>query len=118
MRPRHRSPKALPIIPKGILRDPAYLIHLRGEPCLFTGLRAHDGESVVAMHIGTAGRGIKSPDDEALPIVHGLHMEMHNRGEITVIREKARDWLIREAFRSYAREMYASYRARRVEQVG
>ena len=106
------------IIPKGVLRDPAYLIYLRGEPCLFTGLRAHDGESVVAAHIGTAGKGIKSGDDETLPIMHGLHMKMHNEGEVSVLRAEAPDWLIREVFRSYAREMYASYRARRVEQVG
>jgi hypothetical protein len=53
-----------------ILRDPAYLVHLRSLPCIVTGQYANDSESVVAAHIGTAGTGIKSPDNWALPMLN------------------------------------------------
>lgn len=91
-----------------ILRDPDYLEALRGEPCLFTGLRANENESIVPAHIGTAGKGIKSPDDEAIPASDSLHKAMH-RGEITVFRN-APDYVLRAAFRALAREMYAEWK--------
>lgn len=87
------------------VRDRAYLDHLRDEPCIFTGLRGY----VDPAHIGTAGRGMKSGDDEALPIAHHLHQEGHNSGEVSMIRRHAPDWLLREAFRAYARQMYRDW---------
>jgi len=98
------------MLKKKILRDKKYLRSLKQEPCILTGLRG----SVDAAHIGTAGKGIKSPDDEVLPIAHDIHMQMHNCGEVTTLREQAPDWLIREAFRAYAREMYQRWREENV----
>ena len=94
--------------PKGVLRDPDYLKWLRDQPCLFTGIRAHDMESVVAAHIGTLGRGIKSPDNEVIPVLDWVHSLMHTHGEIGVLRDFPDD-VIRAAFRAYARELYAEY---------
>ncbi len=92
-----------------ILRDPAYLKHLRTERCILTGQHATDDLAIDAAHIGTAGRGIKSPDNEALPIRHDLHSAMHAYGEISYLRTHAPDWLLRESFRAYARELYREW---------
>ena len=93
------------------LRDPAYLIWLRDQPCIFCGAIANDGESVVAAHIGTAGKGIKSPDNEALPMRNSFHMACHQNGETNTLRLNTPDYIIRAAFRALAREMYAKYKA-------
>jgi len=92
------------------LRDPAYLLWLRDQPCLISGLSATDSESVVAAHLGTGGKGIKSPDNEAIPVLNSRHQNMHVYGEVRTLRS-APDWLIRDAFRALAREMYAKYKA-------
>lgn len=92
-----------------IVRDRAYLDWQRDQPCMFTGLRGNDSESVVPMHIGTAGKSIKSGDDETLPIMNHLHQLGHGKGEVSMLRKHAPDWLIRAAFRAYAREFYANY---------
>lgn len=96
-----------------ILRDPAYLKWLRDQRCVFTGRLASEYETVEAMHIGTAGTGIKSPDNETLPALHSIHREAHQKGEVTKLRE-APDDVIRAAFRAYARELYARYKAEHV----
>lgn len=87
------------------IRDRAYLDHLRDEPCILTGLRGN----VDPAHIGTAGKSMKSSDDEALPVSHELHNAGHNGGEISMIREHAPNWLIREMARAYARQMYRDW---------
>lgn len=92
------------------LRDRLYLDWLRTQPCIITGHYATEYEAVDPAHIGTAGRGMKSPDDEALPIRHGLHAMMHAAGEASVLRAHAPNWLIREAFRALARESYRTWR--------
>lgn len=95
------------MIPKNPpLRDRKYLDWLRTQRCLFTG---QIGE-VDPVHIGTAGRGLKSPDNEALPISHSLHANAHWSGEITMIREFAPDDVLRAAFRALARERYAEWK--------
>lgn len=88
------------------LRDDLYLISLRDEPCIVTGRRSTDSESVVAAHIGTAGRGVKAGDDCALPIANSIHQKMHQHGEITVLRALLPDDVLRAALRALAREMY------------
>lgn len=93
-----------------MLRDRAYLDWLRTQPCILTGFRATEYEGVDPAHIGTAGKGLKSPDNEALPIRHSLHREAHQSGEISVLRREAPDWLLRAAFRAYARECYAAWK--------
>lgn len=92
-----------------IIRDRAYLEWLRDQPCIMTGIRSTDRESVVPAHIGTAGKGVKSSDDEALPIIDHLHQLGHSKGEVSMLRKHAPDWLIRAAFRAYAREFYRNY---------
>jgi hypothetical protein len=89
------------------LRDRAYLDWLRDQPCLLTGVR---GESEPA-HIGTAGKGIKSPDNEAIPLHYELHRKAHQHGEISMLRERAPDDVLRAAFRALARENYAAWKA-------
>jgi hypothetical protein len=93
-----------------ILRDRAYLDWLRTQPCILTGLHATDRNAVDPCHIGTAGKGLKSPDNEALPISHLLHVQAHQSGEVSMLRRCAPDWLIRAAFRAYARELYAEHK--------
>lgn len=90
------------------LRDPTYLLAIRDMPCLFTGLRANDSESVVPAHIGTAGKGMKSPDNEVLPLSNSVHQRMHRIGEISVLSD-APAHVIRAAFRALARELYAEW---------
>jgi len=85
--------------------DRKYLDWLRTQPCILTGEAATDFDPVDPMHIGTHGKGAKT-DDEALPVAHSLHVSGHQSGEISMLRRKAPDWLIRNAFRAYAREMY------------
>ncbi len=76
------------------------------QSCVLTGRYGDDNETVDPMHIGTAGKGIKSNDDEVLPVTHSLHVLAHQKGEVSMLRQYAPDWLIREAFRAYARQLY------------
>lgn len=91
------------------VRDPKYLHHLRSERCVLTGVRATEYESVVPMHIGTRGTGLKSGDDEVIPVRSSLHSRGHDGGEASMLRREAPDWLLREAFRAYAREQYREW---------
>ena len=74
-----------------------------------TGKRSNAYETVDPAHIGTAGKGIKSPDDEVLPIIHSVHHEMHQMGEMTVLRKRLPDDVLREALRALARERYKKW---------
>ena len=94
-----------------MVRDRAYLDWLRTQRCVVTGRRGHPAvETVDPAHMGTAGKGFKSSDDEALPILHGIHETMHRRGEMTVLREILPDDVLRDALRAYAREMYRRWK--------
>lgn len=93
-----------------MIRDRKYLIWLRSQRCLLTGLYGNDHESVVPMHVGTAGRGLKSSDDEAIPVLNRLHMEGHQHGEISMLRKHAPDDVLRAAFRALARERYRKWK--------
>lgn len=104
---RHKSRK------DAHLRDQRYIDFLKTQRCVITGLLPTDRESVVPIHIGTAGKALKSPDWEALPVIDHLHQEGHRHGEISMLREHAPDWLLREAFRAYARELYQQWRERK-----
>lgn len=92
------------------IRDKKYLLWLMTQPCVITGLRATETEAIDPVHIGTAGKGIKSGDDEALPVLHQYHVVAHNSGEMSMFRVSAPDWLLRAAFRAYAREMYREWK--------
>lgn len=93
------------------VRDRGYLIWLRSERCIVTGQLGNDHESVVPAHVGTRGKGIKSGDDEVLPLIEHLHSGGHGHGEVSMFREHLPDSILRLALRAYARELYAEYQA-------
>ena len=90
-------------------RSRKYLDAVREMRCIFTGLHSTEWETVDPAHIGTAGKGLKSPDNEVLPVIHGIHREMHQRGEMTVLRERMSDILLRDMARAYARERFEEW---------
>ena len=92
------------------VRDKAYILWLRQQPCVITGLRTSANETVDPMHIGTAGKGIKSGDDEVLPVIHHYHALAHQGGELTMFRKWLPDDVLRAALRAYARERHAAYK--------
>lgn len=92
------------------IRDRKYLDWLRTQRCILSGLNASEYDAVDPMHVGTRGKGLKSSDDEALPVLHQLHAKGHAIGEITMLREEAPDDVIRAAFRALAREMYREWK--------
>ena len=96
-----------------LVRDPKYLESLRDERCILTGIPGQTHDPIVAAHIGTLGKGIKSSDDEALPFRSSLHMLGHQKGEISMIRSYAPDALLRDAFRALARERYKQWKDRK-----
>ena len=99
------------LIPKlNIIRDPKYIEHIKSQTCILTGYSGSDCDAIDPMHIGTLGKGIKSSDDEVIPALHSLHQIGHQNGEITMIRNTAPDWLLREALRAYAREEYRKWK--------
>jgi len=89
--------------------DRKYLDWLRTQRCILTGQYGNDYDAVDPCHVGTRGRGLKT-DDEVLPILHSLHSAAHASGEISLLREKAPDSLLREAFRALARENYKEWK--------
>lgn len=93
-----------------IVRDKSYREWLKTQPCILTGQLGNDTEVVDPCHIGTLGKGIKSPDNECLPVLHRFHAEGHGKGEISMFRKRAPDWLLREALRAYARELYRQWK--------
>jgi len=94
-----------------MLRDRNYLDWLKGQSCVLTCLQGTEYNAIDPAHIGTAGKGLKSPDNEALPILHSIHSEMHQRGEMTVMLEylSRNPRLLRDMARAYARECYQEY---------
>lgn len=70
------------LIPKHVpYRDRKYLDALRGMPCIVTGKIGCLEVAVDPAHIGTAGRGLKSDDFHALPLLHSEHALQHQMGE-------------------------------------
>ena len=92
-----------------VLRDQKWLDYLKEGRCIVTGLYGTDYDAIDPAHIGTLGRGIKSPDNEVLPVQHSIHVRMHSRGEINVLRAMLPDDVLRAALRAYARELYAEW---------
>ena len=84
------------------LRDQPYLDWLKTQSCIVTGLRGTDWEGVDPAHIGTNGTSSKNRDNWALPILHSIHSEMHSRGEMTVLRERLPDDVLRMALQALA----------------
>ena len=92
-------------------RDRKYLDHMRTERCIVTGLYSQPDDAIDPMHIGTGGKGLKNHDSMTLPVLHSIHQEGHQRGEMTVILEYlARDKsLLREVMRAYAEKLYKEW---------
>lgn len=105
------------LIPKQtIIRDRAYLDDQHNMPCLFTGNRSGDHGSVVPCHIGTLGRGIKSGDDETLPLWWIFNATRNPpghfpewRSEVEMLRFCPPDDVVRSAYKALARERYAEW---------
>lgn len=92
------------------LRDQKWLDHLKTRPCLISGLYAHDAESVVPCHLGTRGRGIKSSDDEVLPLLNKYHVMQPQLGEISMYREHLPDDVFLLCLKAYARQIYREWK--------
>ena len=94
------------------LRDRKYLDALRDMRCIVTSRKGHpDIETVDPAHIGTYGKGMKSSDAHALPVLHSVHLDMHSRGEITVLRELLPDSVFRDMLRAYAEARYLAWKS-------
>lgn len=95
-------------------RDQKYRVALRSERCLITGLHGSEDDPVEAMHIGTAGKGLKIDDRCMLPIRHSYHQLGHQQGEISMLRRFLPDDVLRAALRAYARELYQQITTKRM----
>ena len=93
-----------------LIRDRCYLDWLRTQRCIISGSFESPDDPVEAAHVGTLGKSIKSPDDEALPLKHSLHAASHQMGEMSFYRKHASDALLRAALRALAREMYEEWK--------
>lgn len=106
------------LIPKAnLLRDRKWLDAQHNYRCLFTGAESCESGSVVPCHIGTAGRGLKSSDDETLPLLWifnatrnpvGYHPEW--RSEVEMLRVCPPDDVVLRAYRALGRELYQAFK--------
>jgi len=88
------------------VRDAAYRVWLRSQPCIIEGVR---GDTVEGIHVGTAGKGIKTHDSEMLPMFHHHHAAAHAKGEVEYIISRLDTRTKRLMLRAYAREQYQLY---------
>ncbi len=96
-------------VPKlGVIRDRKYLDWLHDQPCIITGQHGGEHETIDPAHIG-AYAGMKRSDDQVLPVLHRFHGAGHNSGEMSMWRANIPDYVLRDALRAYAREMYQAY---------
>lgn len=100
-------PKADPV------RDRDWLNHLRDQPCILTGQKSSAQETVDPAHLRfgrTGGMGMKPNDNHALPLLHSLHMEQHQKGELSFWRTHITNELLREALIALAEKKYAEWK--------
>ncbi len=90
-----------------LLRDRKYLDWVRTQACLIEG--RNDG-TVEPAHIGTAGKGVKSSDDEVIPLSHRHHAKAHSVGEVRYLFDYLPIPILRKMLRLYARELYRQYK--------
>ncbi len=84
------------------LHDKPYLLALRNERCIITGLGADDSCSVVAHHVGHDRRR----DDHAVPMRQDIHLLLHSGGEASFYRNNLPDRVLIAAVQALAREDY------------
>lgn len=89
------------------IRDRKYLDWLRTQPCLIEGMR---GENVEPCHISTMGKGIKSSDDECIPLFHHHHAKAHSLGEVRYLFDHLPLSVLRRMLKLYAKEIYKEYK--------
>ena len=93
-----------------VLRDPDYLDWIKEHArCVCSELKASEYNIVEPAHTGTLGRGIKSPDNEVLPMLHYWHHKCHTEGELTTLRYALSDEAFRKALRALGREIHQEY---------
>jgi len=92
------------------LRDRKYLNAVRDMRCIISGRYADDYNKVEACHIGTLGRGIKSPDNHVLPMMHEYHQAAHNSGEISFLRQHVPGDVLRDALKLYAERLHEEWK--------
>jgi hypothetical protein len=96
------------LIPKlSPVRDARWMIALRDYPSVLTGVR---GPTVVGMHLGSLGTGIKRSDAQVLPGEQHYHKLGHDKGEITMLRENILNDVLMDALRLYAQKMYREWK--------
>lgn len=92
------------------VRDKKWLLHLRGQPCIFSCHTGDENQSVVAHHIGGGGMGMKASDGLALPMLQKYHTQVHQHGEASTYRKLLSDSTLIAMARAYAREQYAEWK--------
>jgi len=71
----------MPAAPKPTkIRSRRYLDWLRSQPCIVTGSLGAEPHHLKCF--GSGGMATKPGDDEAVPISHAIHLEVHSHGEI------------------------------------
>lgn len=68
-------------VKEGVFRDKTYLDLIRSQKlrCAVSGRPSTPDDKIVPAHIGIAGKGIKSPDNECLPLKDSLHRRQHSQ---------------------------------------
>lgn len=110
MTPKRRRRERMNVREPSVIRCPAYREWIKEQRCILTGMPPNEFEGVDPCHLGTAGKGLKSGDDEILPVRHSLHVQGHNGGEISMFRKHLPDAVLRQALRALAREMYQEWK--------
>lgn len=97
---------------ENLVRDKAYLKHVRGLPCVVTGRMGDDIDPAHIRYGLGGGMGMKPGDDVVLPLSHNEHERQHRfGGEVDFWLSsigKNPDLLMR-ALKAYAREIYREY---------
>lgn len=108
--PKRRRPARMGVREPSVIRDQKYREWIKEQRCIVTGQPPTEWDGTDPMHIGTAGKGLKSNDNEILPVRHSFHRIAHSHGEMTMFRKHLPDAVLRQALRALAREMYQEYR--------
>lgn len=93
-----------------IVRDKAYLKHVRSLPCVITGRMGEDIDPSHIRHGLGGGMGLKPSDDLTLPLAHELHAASHSgEGEVDFWLSNTGSFLLMRALKALARENYREY---------
>lgn len=64
-----------------VFRDRQYHSAIKSQelPCAVSGLTGSASDQVVFAHMGITGKGMKAPDNEAIPMLDSLHKRSHSQ---------------------------------------